>query len=434
MSRSTVVNNSATDLDGGGIYNTGGTVTVDKSTVSGNSANEGGGFWNDNGATVTITNSTVSGNTANSDGGGLWNNGTLTITNGTIATNAATGSGGGIWNDGSGTETLNNTIVVNTGSTAPTLGVQRSLPMVTTLWVTRPGQPWLLETRPFASESVTLSQVINTTLADNGGPTLTHALATGSPAIDCADNADVPMPPAPPVGDPPPPSDQRGKDRIVDGDGDSTASADIGAVESDLALTLVIDEVSIPENGGTSDVTVTRTGSLDNSLSVSIASSDATRINPSTPVVIPASQASFTFSITAIDNLDIEPTSTVTLTASATGFSSGADSVDVTNDDTANLLFAKVFTPNTIGPGSVTTLTFTISNPVSQPVGNLDFTDSLPQVSPLPRPQTRLPIVQVERFPLLMVEGRSVTRVARSRAHLHARFLSTSPVPLQART
>ena len=62
-------------------------------------------------------------------------------------------------------------------------------------------------------------------LADNGGPTKTHALPAGSPAIDgvplalCATN-----------------TDQRGAPRPRDGDGNAVAACDIGAFESESLL------------------------------------------------------------------------------------------------------------------------------------------------------------------------------------------------------
>ena len=40
--------------------------------------------------------------------------------------------------------------------------------------------------------------------------------------------------------------------------------------------------------------------------------------------------------------------------------------------------FSKVFAPNTIGPGSTSTLTFTITNGSATPVTGLAFTDTLP--------------------------------------------------------
>ena len=64
-------------------------------------------------------------------------------------------------------------------------------------------------------------------LADNGGPTFTHALLPGSIAIDAGD------PNASPGNDGIPDYDQRGLPygRVVDGDGDGVATMDIGAFE-----------------------------------------------------------------------------------------------------------------------------------------------------------------------------------------------------------
>jgi hypothetical protein len=84
---------------GGGIFNNAGTLTLNNSTVSGNSAGLfGGGILN--GGTMTLNNSTVSGNTATDDGGGIWNSGTLTLNNSTVSGNTSTNNGGGIRNSG----------------------------------------------------------------------------------------------------------------------------------------------------------------------------------------------------------------------------------------------------------------------------------------------------------------------------------------------
>jgi hypothetical protein len=108
---------------GGGIFNpSGGTLTVRDSTLSGNYAvsslghsTVGGGIFN--GGTLTVQDSTLSGNYANADitedfyvplsfGGGIFNAfGTLTVRNSTLSGNWAGSFGGGIYN-GYGTLTV----------------------------------------------------------------------------------------------------------------------------------------------------------------------------------------------------------------------------------------------------------------------------------------------------------------------------------------
>jgi hypothetical protein len=126
LESSTVSGNSTVSqnagVNGGGIYNAG-TLTLKDSTVSGNSSvghgdvlfapdGVGGGIFNRGpccdqygglipAGTVTLVNSTVTGNTAEGDGGGLYNGGTLTLTDSTVTNNTTDPAyhGGGIYNE-----------------------------------------------------------------------------------------------------------------------------------------------------------------------------------------------------------------------------------------------------------------------------------------------------------------------------------------------
>ncbi len=86
-------------------------------------------------------------------------------------------------------------------------------------------------------------------LADNGGPTQTHALLTGSPAIDKG---------PPSTSCPPPATDQRGVTRPQDGDADSTAVCDIGSFEFQTHPALSINDITLTEgNSATTAATFT---------------------------------------------------------------------------------------------------------------------------------------------------------------------------------
>jgi hypothetical protein len=205
LTNSTVSGNTAASY-GGGIFSVEvGSVTLTNSTVSGNSAYDpnaggGGGIANVSGSTVTLTNSTVSGNTASSyHGGGIYNvGGTATLINSTISGNAAlTASGGGIYNN-NGPLTLRSSLV--SGNTAFMSGweVFRASGTVTAANCNVFGHSGETSAQAFSSFTPSGSDVVATsngttptaltailsTLASNGGPTETHALPAGSPAID----------------------------------------------------------------------------------------------------------------------------------------------------------------------------------------------------------------------------------------------------------
>ena len=98
LNNSIVSGNSATGYSGGGVsHGSGGMLKLNNSIVSGNTADAGGGISSAN-ATVLLTNSIVSGNTSSNGGGGISSNGgSLAVTGSTISGNTSTGDfGGGI--------------------------------------------------------------------------------------------------------------------------------------------------------------------------------------------------------------------------------------------------------------------------------------------------------------------------------------------------
>ena len=178
ITNSTISGNSAEA--GNGIFNTGGGMAIINSTVSGNSASNGvgGGIYNFTGGTMDIANSTVSGN-SNITVGGIENNGgTMSITNSTISGNSGSGTNtGGIKNEPGGTVNVRNTIIA--GNT--TRDFQGTL--------TSQGYNLIGNTSGTTITGTTTGNQLNVDphlgpLQDNGGPTFTQALLSGSPAID----------------------------------------------------------------------------------------------------------------------------------------------------------------------------------------------------------------------------------------------------------
>lgn len=91
---STLANNTATDNDGGAIYNTAnGTLTIEKSTFTGNTAEFDGGAISIWGGTITITETAFNNNTAYYGGAICSIKGTINITNSTFTGNTASFGG-----------------------------------------------------------------------------------------------------------------------------------------------------------------------------------------------------------------------------------------------------------------------------------------------------------------------------------------------------
>jgi hypothetical protein len=159
---------------GGGIFIEG-TLTIANSTVSDNMASEGGGTYNSGNNTLTITNSTFSGNAGPATGGAVFNIGAVAISDSTVSGNSS-GLAGGVFNIG--TLQIGNTIlnagdsganIANNGGTVTSHGYNLSSDDGGG-FLTGPGDQ--INTDPLLGP-----------LQDNGGPTFTHALLPGSPAI-----------------------------------------------------------------------------------------------------------------------------------------------------------------------------------------------------------------------------------------------------------
>lgn len=174
------------------IFNYYGTMTVINSTVAGN----GGGIGNRGmgRAMLVVQNSTISGNGANADSFGIRNDYGMAVVSNSIVAHQAAGKdcGGGveIISDGNNLESG-----TSCGFTLPT-----------------------------DRQNVTAEQLKLGPLADNGGPTKTMALNPGSVAIDHVPNGlydcgSIVT------------TDQRGRPRPADGNGDDVAACDIGAYE-----------------------------------------------------------------------------------------------------------------------------------------------------------------------------------------------------------
>jgi len=217
---STIVGNSVlgcpVSAGGGGVPTGGGgiacsgSVTVINSTISANTVDVGGVPTGGGGiacsGSMAVINSTISGNTVGGtmpEGGGIRNGGTLTLTNSTLSGNSVpSGQGGAISNAG---QTMIGDTVLNAGASGGTIFNNGGA--ITSLGyniasdngggvLAGPGDQ--INTDPMLGP-----------LQDNGGPTFTHALLPGSPAIDAGD----------PSFTPPPFFDQRGPgfNRVANG-------------------------------------------------------------------------------------------------------------------------------------------------------------------------------------------------------------------------
>ena len=272
ISGNTSNSDNNTTGNGGGLLITGtGPVIITGSTISGNTAVGTGSVGVGGGMNVstalTLTNCTISGNMART-GAGVYASGggtvPKTIDSSTIVNNAAVGAGGGFVRAGTNVVNLHNSIFANNtdDGTAPDISGAVVSQGFNLIEIT-------------TGSTITGNTATNITgqdpnlgpLQDNGGLTFTHALLTGSPAIDQGSAGTLT-------------TDQRQGTRPVDDPSVPNAAggdgADIGSFEVQPVLEFSSAAYSIDEGGGMATITVTRTHGTEGISTVHYATSDGT--------------------------------------------------------------------------------------------------------------------------------------------------------------
>ena len=268
-------NRTVTDSGVGGGIMAAGQVTIINSLISNNATPlYGGGIFAAYDVKTTIINSTISHNTAGNRGGGIYSNGyILSLTNCTVAFNSIPksssnpdGSGSGIYNDeygpGSFQLHLKNSIVANNGFT-------KVYGSDVTGHIYSEGYNIIgniIDNQFYAETNQTGNQLnvdpqLDPQLSNNGGIIPTHALRANSPAIDRGDNCVLKTTVDGGCINSNINTDQRGVARPQDGDGDGTATVDIGAFEA-IRAEVVIAPSAAPDLQAISDSGLSNTDNI----------------------------------------------------------------------------------------------------------------------------------------------------------------------------
>ncbi len=210
----TTIDENNSRREGAGLANAG-VLEVRSSTISNNSTENwgGGGIFNDH--TLLVTHSTIHSNLTHCCGGGIYNNRIITIESSTISSNTSFYIGGGIYvpsDDTNTSTTVKNSTITNNLAHAwgGGIGTSFDLPRETVTLENSilDGNIALLNYQQCLRVTIISlgyvligysndcpikggegTNIIDRSahllpLADNGGSTLTHAFAEGSPAID----------------------------------------------------------------------------------------------------------------------------------------------------------------------------------------------------------------------------------------------------------
>jgi hypothetical protein len=369
VSNSTLSGNYILDTNGGGniayggaIYMAAGTLFLNSSTLSNNTAIGGFSYYTD--SESGILNAFVA---TDAYGGALYiAAGTVSIDHSTIAGNAAsvytsdpgyppaTSWGGGIYIGQFGALQVHDSILAdNTADFAPDL---RGFYGVTSL-----GNNLIGNTQGGSSFAATDLLNVNPQLGplqDNGGPTRTMALLPGSPALDAGDSTGAPA------------YDQRGPGfpRVLGG------AIDIGAVEGQTQPpppALVISDVWLLEgNSGTTAFvfTVSLSAPSNQTVSVYYATADGSATagsdyqSASGTLTIPAGQTTGTITVLVNGDRLGEPNETffVNLSSATNAIIADGQGVGTILDDEPRISISDV-TKKEGRKGQTTSFTFTVT-------------------------------------------------------------------------
>lgn len=238
---------------GGGIRLDSAAATIRFSTIHGNNGLAGGGLYVcDQSAEITLTNVTISGNQVPQNGGGIYvcATGEISLANVTISDNTAdsdgnnSGNGGGIFlstvDPNNGTAHLRNTLIAGNRDLSTLTGARahdcfgelnsEGYNLIGTLGFQVMGTPCSVAGDPTGNQ-IGVDAMLDV-LANNGGPTWTHALLPGSPAIDAGDPAGCTDPDGGPN-----PTDQRHGLRLNRCDG---GAFELGALTHHSYLAIIL--------------------------------------------------------------------------------------------------------------------------------------------------------------------------------------------------
>ena len=128
------------------------------------------------------------------------------------------------------------------------------------------------------------------------------------------------------------------------------------SIKKELSLALSASELTEGSAAGIT-ATVSRTGSLATSLTVTVGVSNPSRFSYPTTVVIPAGQSGVTFALSVPDNNTIEGKTTHQLQVSASGYQGAQADLSVLDNDTPSLAIVNLPTSTTEGQ----TITFNVT-------------------------------------------------------------------------